>query len=319
MPISDKANQPEQNQKFYDYLFSGAVEDRERLTVQYEVFKPRFEQIFAKVLDDYGLAARLEQRRAKGEQAQVLDVGCGEGLFLHKVAAELEKRELLSACRLIGIDRDANAIEAAEQFKEWFVPPRPYLNFYQWDATKPLDDCPGLKGADNQSPVEFDFIFLVVVAEHIPQAKIHLQHFYDKLAPGGVIYLRDYVLEESPRGMISPLPAMARMNHLACSFIASINAGLDVSKEAASWFKEFGAQQVQALPDRVSIDDESDIGRHCMRNLVMGMQNFGPTLVARGRLTQTEYDEIKATIYHDLSPETRGQITWMDTLAQKPE
>jgi hypothetical protein len=63
---------------------------------------------------------------------------------------------------------------------------------------------------------------------------------------------------------------------------------------------------------------QSVTGMQMLRRLVMLIRNSGPMLVSRGAMTQAQCDELMATLYRELTPEIRGQETWIDTLARKP-
>ena len=79
-------------QQLREYIFA-ETDDRDRLLIQYQAYKPSFERVLAQVLDEYSLAQRLQaalDNSAVPATVRILDVGCGEGLYLQKIAATLE-------------------------------------------------------------------------------------------------------------------------------------------------------------------------------------------------------------------------------------
>lgn len=297
-----------------DYIFAEA-DDGVRLMLQHEVYKPSVHRIFERVLDEYKLAELLEKAKSSGERLRVLDFGCGEGLYLHDLAALLEARGLLEAAELNGIDINPSAVTTAEQFSKLSKPPRPYLNFYLHDGTRPLEDCQGLRLAGE---ARFDFIFAIMVIEHMAEARRQVERLYEALKPSGVLYLRDIVLEEGPEGWIAPHPVWNVFRQAFWSSVPSVKEGLEVATEQAEWLREAGAQQVAALRDVIPLGGESDRGQKMLRNYILIIRNSGPRLVSRGLLTQAQYDEILNTLFRELTRQSVGQAGFVDTLACKP-
>jgi hypothetical protein len=101
-------------------------------------------------------------------------------------------------------------------------------------------------------------------------------------------------------------------------FLLSINKGAKVANEEAGWLREMGAADVTSFPVDFPMGGQSVTGMQMLRRLVMLIRNSGPMLVSRGAMTQAQFDELMATLYRELTPEIRGQETWIDTLARKP-
>lgn len=306
-----------------DYIFADASSDQERLVLQHQVNKPSFVRAMELVLDEYGLARRLETvleynelKALPKKQVRILDLGCGEGLYLHTLAEILENRGLLAAAQLNGIDINRAAIITAEEFSRIAKPPRPYLNFYIGDATRPLEECSALV-EEQQSP-QFDFIFAVFVLEHLQQARQHLERLYHSLAPGGVLYLRDFVPQEGEEGWVAFHPVMTRFIHSYVTYLLDLNEGVQVAIEQAGWLRQLGAEQVQAISDKMIATIETDLGRKQLRNDLLIIRNSGSMLVARGKLSQGELNTLLETLFRELGPHSRGQSTHMDTFARKP-
>jgi SAM-dependent methyltransferase len=301
---------------FRDYIFGTPyVDDRERLVVQHDIFKQNFVQMIEKILLDYGLAQKLEQAKASGnsKKVRILDVGCGEGSFLHDVAEVLQAHDLLEVVELIGFDKDAAAIAMAQDLyaTETTVP---FLQFYVQDATElPNTDNPAL--ADRP----FDFIYALMAFEHIPNAKRHVKELYDHwLVPGGAIYLRDALAWEGENKWLAPLPAMAQQLRAFKSFIVKLNEGKEVASEEVTWLRDLGASQVQTFLDLLKADLTTDRGLEVMGHWVMMVRNSLPRLVSGNLLSQEQANTILDDIYQNLEQANPGYWGTVNTLAQKP-
>jgi len=162
----------------------GMVDDRQRQERQHHHQKGGFVRIIEQVLEEYELAPRLAAAKT-GQRAKlkILDVGCGEGLYLHDIAQVMEGRGLAQTASLYGIDINQAMIETAIDYTRLIKPPRPYLTFYLHDIRQPLQSQPGLL-ADGQP--HFDFIYARIVLSLVSQARDNLERLYASLAPGGV-------------------------------------------------------------------------------------------------------------------------------------
>src|SRR5262249_34657223 len=142
--------------EYRDYIM-GMADDRQRMERTHRHLKAEFVRVVEQVLEEYELAEQLKAAKS-GEctRLKILDVGCGEGLYLHDVAEVLEGRDLLSAATFYGTDINQAMIETAVEYARLSKPPRPYLNFYVHDIRQPFETQPGLF-LDRQP--YFDFIF----------------------------------------------------------------------------------------------------------------------------------------------------------------
>jgi 2-polyprenyl-3-methyl-5-hydroxy-6-metoxy-1,4-benzoquinol methylase len=296
---------------FIENIFTD-MNDRERLVIQHDAFYPRFTTMFKQALDEYGLAQRLAQAQTNNTKIEILDVGCGEGLFLHDIANLLEERGLLQAAHLSGFDIDANSIANARQFAEANEPPRPELNFFVADASKPLAE----QGINTDG---YDFIMAVAVLEHLVNSQQHLQQLYKLLKPGGVIYTRSFSAEAGERGWATPHPAFDPLYLPLIEFSVRKNPGADTAYAASKWLQEWGAEMVQFSPDKVIADGKTAAGINMLNNWLMITRTVANSLIARGVLSQTQVDEQLAKIYQELTPEAQGHTTLVDTLARKPD
>lgn len=298
---------------YRNYLFD-QIDDSERLAVEHRMYKPNFVQKFGQVLDEYKLAEQIKAAQAgKRSRVKILDVGCGEGLYLHDVAYELETRGLLDGTTLYGFDIDANAIETALQFSKVSKPPRPYLNFFWQDLTNPLDE--NLFGQ-----TKFDFIYAHITLTFLPNARQNLETLYNLLAPGGVIFLRDLVLHEGEGGwnMAESAAALRPFCRGLNSMIGAVNGGQDVSLKYGEWLRELKANLVQTELDVLPVGGETKGGMDSLRAAVMTLRNMKQLLIATGAMTESQIDELMTIIYREANANWVGSGSYMNTLGQKP-
>jgi SAM-dependent methyltransferase len=284
--------------------------------------------MFERVLDEYGLCHKLEQAKALKQakvstfrKVRILDIGCGEGLFLYDFAALLEARGLIEVAKLVGIDMDATAIKTATEFSKESVPPRPYLKFTNRDITQPFQN--EREGMTNVNLTGFDFIFAIVVIEHLAQAHQHIQRIYQHLLrPSGVIYLRDAVLQsqevDEAEGWAVAHLAMGPFFEKLFGFIQNKNPAVEVAKDQANWLREMGAANVTTQHNKVISGGLTPDGIAMLRNWVMGIRSSAPFLISRGLVTQAQYDEAIKRLFEELNGYLQGRITLVDTLATKP-
>jgi SAM-dependent methyltransferase len=328
-------------QTYQEYVLS-ETNDRDRLMMQHNIFKPAIIGIFQQVLLEYGLLHKLQQAKTLKEagasfaKIRILDFGCSEGLYLCDLAALLETYDLLDVVELVGVDLDATSIANAREFCKVSDPPRPYIKFFDGDLLQPFQS----EGVDNtptdaatlaaSSDASYDFIFAILVTVHLTEAQHQIHKIYQHLLkPTGVIYLRDTMLELVPpvhkttdqnriEGWSVPHPAIYPLLQQLVAFMQSKNPGIEVATAQAGWLREFGAAQVTTQHNFVVSGGATVEGREMLRNLVIGIRNSAPFLISRGLATQAQYDTMIKELFTDFSVYSQGYNTIIDTLAYKP-
>jgi SAM-dependent methyltransferase len=293
------------------------VNDSDRLAVQHSCFKPSFMQTLQHILTHYGLGDRLQAGLTQAAKISILDVGCGEGLQLHDVAALLDSRGELAAATFYGIDNNVQAIATAEGFSKVSKPPRPYLNFYVHDVMQPLVDCLGLRMDMDGTPT-FDLIYVSMLLEHLPGVSQLLTKFYSYLKPGGLLYIRDTVLLGAAEFNQMVHPALIPFHQAIKDHAARLNKGQDVALETANWLRLLEPQQVEALPIRIPIGGTSEIGKMMLRNTILALRVGLPLFVKFGVIGAEQGEQMMATMFRELGPHLEGYLTLIDTIAQKP-
>lgn len=300
------------DQKLWDYLLDDTYEG-DRLQLTHKIFKNDFIKIIEKLLDEWNFAKSLQT--SNGAKANILDVGCAEGLFMHDLAEVLEARGLMPAAELIGFDNNVTAITTAEEFAKVSNPPRPYLQFVLHDATLPFEENPALR---SHAKSGFDLIYALATLELLPQARVQLQRLYDYLKPGGLLYVRCIVVYEGEKGWQPIHPALAPLSRIVYSQLEKINPGADVANAVAAWLQEAGAEKVETIFYQNPVGGPTEIGRLTLRNSLLAMRNRRNSMIKQGLISGDQYDAIMDTIYRELSVESQGQIAAVVTLARKP-
>jgi len=301
--------------QYRDYIM-GMVDDRQRQERAHRHLKAGFVRAVQQVLDEYELVEQLKAAKS-GERLRlkILDVGCGEGLYLHDLAEVLEERDLLQAGTFYGTDINQGMIETAIEYARLSKPPRPYLNFYVHDIRQPFETQGGLF-VDRQP--YFDFIFARSVLSFLPHSQENLTRLYAALAPGGVLYLRDIVWQQGEEGWLSPHPALTPILEMGFGLLEALNYGVQVASATADWLRQTGASLVQAIPDRMVLGGTSKPGMENLGDYVMSIRNAFPVHIAAGRLSQAEADRLMSMLYRELGPQCQGQQLYIETLARKP-
>jgi hypothetical protein len=284
--------------------------------------QPLFEKAINQVLDEYGLAEKLTQAKQSGQVLHLLQLHCGEGLYLHELARLLEKRGLLAAAQLNGIEEDQAQITIADEYRNLASPPRPYLNFYCHKLQQPLEECLGLRqGLGARGASRFDFIFggfnLVSLTKN---ARVMVERTYQQnLKDGAYLMFIEGVRKEGSVGWQVPHPGMAKVVRALHQIGASYNPGSeDIGTDTARWLAEMGAEPVSSYHTLTPWGGSTEAGRIQLLNMLTIIRISGPEMVKAGLITQQEYDEFIQIIYKELTPDHVGQYTFTVTLAAKP-
>ncbi len=294
----------------------GESYDGERLEIVHRIDKTNFAEVVTQVLDEYGLAQRLEQAKLDGKKVQIVDIGCGEGLFMHDLAQILQDRNLLHAAEINGIDINPATIATAEEYARVSKPPRPYLRFYLHDATQPFETNPSLH---LEGKTSFDFIYIRRTLEYLAQAETLVKAFYGMLKPGGVFHEFSVETSKGPNGWLPVHPALEIFLQKMVDTMLKVGGDVGTATEAAKWLSEAGAEKVQQSLDHQPVGGTTQRGLLGLRNIVMTIRNVSPNLIKRGLVTQKQYDDVMAVLFRELGTHLQGQWTFVVTLARKPQ
>ncbi len=139
------------------YIFGDDETDRYRLQTQARISASRL---------------KTNARAYIGDMvASILDLGCGEGQLGFVL------REVYPEASLVGIDRDARAIERAQAQAAQLALSN--TAFFTGDVEQEIPAGP------------FDLVFAELIFLHMRQTKRVLELIYEQLAPGGQLWVKD--------------------------------------------------------------------------------------------------------------------------------
>lgn len=293
---------------------SGTVGEKERLFLQYGISRPFFLKTFGQIFGDegYALANQIKATATTSQKAQLLEVGCNEGLGLQDVVKLLEERGLGSRVELIGLDINRAAIAEAEKRARSSGSD---IHYYLHDVTVPLESNALLA---QETGLSFDFIFATYVLEHLPYTRQVVERLYHYLKPGGVLYLVDYSYDEGADGWIAPHPAIASILKASERVVRSIPGWENCALEQADWLTAIGADKVKREKYVLAANCDTPENIAMLKNFLYTTLNVGSVLVKRGLLEQTVLEQTRATLMKELGPAYRGQMTVYSTIATKP-
>jgi 2-polyprenyl-3-methyl-5-hydroxy-6-metoxy-1,4-benzoquinol methylase len=309
----DNIEQPLSETTFQEYIFgSDTVDDRERLVVQHELFKPAFLTNLDKVFGEYGLQSRLEHAKQTGGKVRILDMGCGEGLYLYTLEEILAERGFGEVIQLIGVDKDAKAIDVANEMA--LEEDKVHVHFTVHDLTQPLYTNPELTEP-------FDFIYEIASAPYVANFQAVLKNLFENsLKPGGIMYFRDFTTNEQDTGWITFNPTLTPFFRAFIAFATVPNGGIDLSKQIPLYLAEIStAEKIYTATDVVPIDSKSEIGMNMLRNMVLLVHNSGPVLVRVGKLTQEVFDSTWETMLNEIDEDTATETGLVNTLVKKKD
>jgi SAM-dependent methyltransferase len=290
---------------YNSYIF-GAASDVERLVLQQNLFVPSFTDTMTCLLHEYGLIERFA-----GGGGRILDFGCAHGRYV-EVLQKLLANFRFAGTRIDGLDLNAEAINYA---RNRVTSGNSRVVFAHFDGTRPLAECAEL---NDEGTIGYDYIYALLVLEHFAEPQVQLSRLYHYLKPGGVIYLRDFVMDEGMSGWSSPHPAAREVSARLFGAIPSVRAGFSVAEEQAGWLKNLGAQRVATIRERVTVGGPQPHGAAMLRLWLQTIGNGGRYLVTHGFLDQRDLDAVLSTLSVELTEHHAGHVTYCTTLARRP-
>lgn len=264
------------------YLLGDYLNDQQRLTTQTELFS------------DY---LRSHAPRLIGHKiSSILDLGCGDGrlgLVLHEVNPH---------ARLVGIDRDPNAIEVARQRV----------------ADRGLTDIEYVVGDVEQAlpPGPFDLIYASAIMLHVRNLVGVLRSCYAALQPGGYLWVKDTHPQVTN---FTDMDVIRNMGRNITTAMKAIGSHYPVISELLTLLPEIGFVDVQQVDDEVyPYGGTSEPGRATMALAVGGYYNAKPLLVRVLGLAEAEIDAQCVAVLNAGATGEIGSLPWANLIARRP-
>jgi SAM-dependent methyltransferase len=263
------------------YILSGAV-DRARLVAQTRLFRSYVEK---------------NAKQFVGENIKsILDIGCGEGQL------SLVFARLFPEAKVIGVDKDERAIEAAQRAAKGM----PNVEFQVGDILQSLPAGP------------FDLVYESLVLMHIPGTKQIIKSVYDVLKPGGLLWTKD--LHPNMETAVDH-PAFARLSKWMGTAMDRIGAPWRIGGELAPILTDARFKIIRTEEETYTLGTRSTEERITMAINLGAIYNARKLMTRVLQVPEIEmenaYKEIVAAMMAPNGP--RGNFTYMNVISQRPE
>jgi ubiquinone/menaquinone biosynthesis C-methylase UbiE len=269
-----------------DYALSSET-DRDRLYLQFDLYKGRFREAFTRALAKADVNAHSAWR--------ALDVACGEGLY----AADLVERYPFAS--VVGFDRDAEAIATASMA----FAARARLRFHLADVHQPLAPIVG---------ENFDVAYLQFGLAHFKSGAAALAQVFQVLRPGGAIMLLDpteqFIAYPHP-SWVALVSAFRKMWETYGTYAAG-----DVQEKM---LHETGFVDIATEDHRYVLGGGTKVGQANLANCVELFHSGREAMVERAKtISATDFDEHFAQLRAANDPQLEGTTWFRLALARKP-
>jgi SAM-dependent methyltransferase len=262
------------------YILSGEV-DRARLVAQTRLFRSYIEK---------------NAKQFIGEDIKsILDIGCGEGQLTLVFA------RLFPEAKIIGIDKDEKAIEAAQRATKGM----PNVEFRVGDILQGLPTGP------------FDLVYASLVLMHIPGTPGIIKSVYDVLKPGGLLWTKD--LHPNMETALDH-PAFARLSKWMGTAMDRIGAPWRIGGELAPILSNTGFKILRTEEEIYTLGIRSAEERITMAINLGALYNARKLMTRVLQVPEIEmenaYKELVAAMMAPNGP--RGNFVYMNVVSQRP-
>jgi 2-polyprenyl-3-methyl-5-hydroxy-6-metoxy-1,4-benzoquinol methylase len=297
------------------------MDERKRLSLQLKIYTPAFKQAIRLCLDKFDLRTRLENPQAT---FRILDLGCGEGLYFPILAELLSEEGARAKIEMVGLDRDAHAIEVGQDYVWTLGLHNVRLGVH--DFTKPFSNLDWLK--PNQNPAltseeatlsdrGFDLVYTSVVLMHqsVPVLNSLLRNIHaELLKPGGAFFTKDMSWTQ---GASYPLPAFNILVGVVGAGLSKV-LGVDFALHQPEYLREAGFADIETFEDTYPIGGKSQNGRFMLNNIILSHHAGRDGILKMGLIGAQEFDAAVEEEFKQVSPNLEGQLTLQNTVARRP-
>ncbi len=269
------------------YIFGDAQVDRYRLRTQAEMFS---------------IYLRNNAQRLVGNNINsILDLGCGEGQLGFVL------REIYPHARLVGLDRDEQAIAAARHKAQ---------DLHLSDAEFIVGDV-----EQGLPPGPFDLIYASAIISHTHQPEQVVQAANKSLQPGGYLWIKDFdpaIFDDAAANALYGGKNM-RVIKLLMDAIGSIGGHPYHVKELPGWLANAGFINVRYEREYAKAGGQSAAGR---AGLALGLGAFynARTLISRTQgIPEAELTQLYLDVINEaMRSKDEASAFSANYIAQKP-
>ncbi len=290
------------------YILSDSLSDRKRLALQVNLYASTFKRALGQAIDKFGLRAALQDPTAT---FRVLDLGCGEGLYIPVVNDWLKEQGAKARIKLIGVDREPLAIATGTAYLAALGLTNAEL--YTHDLTRPWSEFNDLDMSQPEN--HFDLIYASVVFMHLPDVSQIVQSTFELLKPGGAFYTKDMTWLDG--GMNYPSPTLTELSEIVRPIILG-RLREDFASQHKPFLEKAGFEGVESFEDSYPIGGQTEGGRRMLEIFLLGQHALRPLFIQLGLMDGAEYDRRIAQEFQEITPQLEGRLTMVNTVARRP-
>ena len=264
------------------YILGDPKVDRDRLIAQAGILS--------------GFVRNNAKRLIRNSPKSILDVGCGEGQM------SLALSRVFPGAHIIGIDLDVNGIQRANERR------------LRTPGIKP-DNIEFSVGnvQENLPPGPFDLIYASAVLLHLGDAEKTLRMIFERLRPGGVLWIR----ELGGKNDTSQHPVQKRWMEMMTDTMAKMGRRFYIAQDLPEILPRLGFTNLRETREPYNLEETTITGRIMMSVSLAGIYNTLPILEKFQKGTREEL----VALYKDLTAElqkTPMLVNFPNFIVEKP-
>jgi len=264
------------------YVFGDPKNDRDRLIAQSFAFAQYI---------------RLNTKRfIRSEPSRILDIGCGDGQL------SLVLNRVYPKAQIVGIDKDPQAIETANRLQERAAGITGRIDYRAMDAEQDLPEGP------------FDLIYISMMLLHTRNPRKVLEMAYDRLAPGGFIWIRELVTDFATA---VTNPNWERLAGLVVSTMTKAGFHPVIGNDLKGMLTSIGFADVKVESEIFRPNDGTPTGQIIIS---LGLSVFYNAMKFISMINQIPESEL-LRIHNDLSKDAlklKGRLNFPNVIGRKP-
>ena len=276
--------------------FLDSLTDRDRLYLQFDLFREEFHRELRSALSLAGLSTDPENARWR-----LVDVCCGEGLYSADLASWLPH------VRVVGFDRDERAIETAKAAYS-----DQGLKFHVQDAHDPIPDS--YDQPDGSHGEGFDVALMWFATAHCHTPLRVFENVFRALKPGGVLL----VLDPTLRAYVFSHPSM---EPVAAGFMETWKkfGNHDAGSKHVTHLPQAGFTLIENAAHRYPMDIVDEQHLRMLTLIIATLASAKRAIVEMGRfLSAEDFDRYIHDLQTSCTSEMTGFAEVVISIARRP-